>query len=85
MRIVLQDDFRYDRLMLSIIVNDSRVDLSLPIGSLLDCVVAQLPICQQQQPFAIQVNGCFIPRSDYQHTQIDTNDKLDVLLAAPGG
>ncbi len=70
--------------VLSIIVNKQTINLSLPTGSLLVDVVGALKICQGQ-PFAVQVNQHFVPRSAYIKTRIYSKDCLDILLAAPGG
>tara|TARA_R110000744_G_scaffold74350_6_gene148547 strand:+ start:14020 stop:14238 length:219 start_codon:yes stop_codon:yes gene_type:complete len=52
----------------------------------LDIVLAKaLPINQQQQSFALALNGEFIGREDYQHTAVSENDSIDVLFPIVGG
>lgn len=52
----------------------------------LDIVLAQaLPRNQQQQSFALALNGDFIGREDYQNTAVSENDSIDVLFPIVGG
>jgi len=52
----------------------------------LDLVLAKaLPVNQQQQSFALALNGEFIGREDYQHTAVSDNDSIDVLFPIVGG
>lgn len=52
----------------------------------LDLVLAKaLPVNQQQQSFALALNGEFIGREDYQHTAVSDNDSIDVFFPIVGG
>lgn len=36
-------------------------------------------------PYALAVNGVFVPKSDYQHKQLDENDQVDIVSPIFGG
>ena len=40
---------------------------------------------QQQQSFALALNGHFVGRADYAHTQVCDNDSIDLLFPIVGG
>lgn len=44
-----------------------------------------LPVSQQQQSFALALNGDFIGREDYQKTPVSDNDSIDLLFPIVGG
>ncbi len=44
-----------------------------------------LPVSQQQQSFALALNGDFIGREDYQKTLVSDNDSIDLLFPIVGG
>ncbi|UUO23263.1 sulfur carrier protein ThiS [Colwellia sp. M166] len=48
-------------------------------------LTATLPDSQQQQSFALALNGNFIGREDYCATFIQSNDSIDVLFPIVGG
>ncbi|MER2491409.1 sulfur carrier protein ThiS [Catenovulum sediminis] len=49
--------------------------------SLLDVVVQH----GAQAPFALAVNGQFIPKSQHAETQIKTQDSIEILSPVQGG
>lgn len=40
---------------------------------------------EAQPPFAVMVNGDFIPKSQYETHQLKENDQVEVLAAIQGG
>ncbi len=44
-----------------------------------------LPKNQQQQSFALALNGNFVGREDYHHTKVCDNDSIDLLFPIVGG
>lgn len=40
---------------------------------------------QQQQSFAVALNGEFVGKADYQHTVVNQDDSIDVLFPIQGG
>jgi len=40
---------------------------------------------QQQQSFAVALNGDFVGKEDYQETSINQGDSIDVLFPIQGG
>jgi sulfur carrier protein len=44
-----------------------------------------LPKKQQQQSFALALNGDFVGRDEYQNTFVSDNDSIDVLFPIVGG
>ena len=44
-----------------------------------------LPESQQQQSFALALNGDFIGKDDYAITELQNNDSIDILFPIVGG
>lgn len=44
-----------------------------------------LPESQQQQSFALALNGDFIGKDDYAITELKNNDSIDILFPIVGG
>lgn len=53
--------------------------------SLTEVLTQVLPKNQQQQSFALALNGNFIGRVDYPNTQVCHNDSIDLLFPIVGG
>lgn len=58
--------------------------LAAPIN-ITSALKATLPDSQQQQSFALALNGDFIGREDYYTTFIQSDDSIDVLFPIVGG
>jgi sulfur carrier protein len=44
-----------------------------------------LPAVEPDKPFAVAINGNFIPRSDYSTIQLKDGDEIDVVSPVGGG
>jgi len=44
-----------------------------------------LPLSQQQQSFALALNGDFVGQADYGNTHVSDNDSIDLLFPIVGG
>ncbi|MBA6291978.1 sulfur carrier protein ThiS [Colwellia sp. MB3u-70] len=52
----------------------------------IDKVLAKiLPLSQQQQSFALALNGDFVGQADYCNTHVSSNDSIDLLFPIVGG
>ena len=52
----------------------------------IDWVISKvLPTSQQQQSFALALNGDFVGRDDYRKTYVNDNDSIDLLYPIVGG
>jgi sulfur carrier protein len=52
----------------------------------IDKVLAKaLPLSQQQQSFALALNGDFVGQADYCNTPVSDNDSIDLLFPIVGG
>lgn len=48
-------------------------------------LVNALPKKQQQQSFALALNGDFVGKDDYANTELKNNDSIDILFPIVGG
>ena len=39
----------------------------------------------QDQSFAVAINECFIPRNQYSTTQLNTDDRVEIVTPMQGG
>ena len=52
----------------------------------IDRVISKaFPASQQQQSFALALNGDFVGRDDYRKTYVNDNDSIDLLFPIVGG
>jgi len=72
---------------MKIYINGNTVELTpstKPID--IDWVISKvLPTSQQQQSFALALNGDFVGRDDYRQTYVNDNDSIDLLFPIVGG
>jgi len=65
---------------LKIFVNESAIELRNTI-----CVEDYLLLIQQKKPFAISLNGQFLPKIEYASTALKENDHLQIIIPVTGG
>ena len=65
---------------MSILINNTPHDL--PAAATLSDAVAAIAAVQ---PFAVAVNGEFVPRSGYAKRQLQPNDRIEVIRPVTGG
>ena len=58
--------------------------LAAPIN-ITSALKATLPGSQQQQSFALALNGDFVGKDDYANTVLKSNDSIDILFPIVGG
>ena len=72
---------------MKIYINGNAVELlpsTKPID--IDWVISKvLPTSQQEQSFALALNGDFVGRDDYRQTYVNDNDSIDLLFPIVGG
>jgi len=65
--------------MIKILVNDQEMQLE---GSCISDVISQF---RATPPFAVALNGDFIPRSHYAERQVEAGDCIDIVAPIVGG
>jgi len=72
---------------MKIYINGNSFQLARSLEpSNIEMVISQtLPASQQQQSFALALNGDFIAREDYPKTPVSDNDSIDLLFPIVGG
>ena len=72
---------------MQIYINGNTVELAKNAASVNIQMVLEnsLPESQQQQSFALAVNGDFIGKDDYAITELKNNDSIDILFPIVGG
>ncbi len=68
--------------MIEIQLNEHRLNLA-PSTPLLEALA--LGKVDLAQPFAVAINGEFVPKSQYEVTQLKNGDQLDVVSPVGGG
>lgn len=68
---------------MKIVVNG--VDLELPDGAPVTDAVAAVRPAAATRGIAVAVNGSVVPRSAWGDTQLEPDDKVEVLTAVAGG
>ena len=71
---------------MKVLINGKDYDLSLQTGkNLQQALKLFLNSNQHQGTFAVALNGEFMSKDSYQHTQLKANDSIDVLFPIQGG
>ncbi|PCI55044.1 MAG: thiamine biosynthesis protein ThiS [Gammaproteobacteria bacterium] len=70
---------------MNIHINGKAYSLSDEIHSNVSSALTLHFIEPQQSTFAVALNGDFVGKSDYDTTQLNNGDSLDVLLPIQGG
>lgn len=66
---------------LRIYINDNQREVAAP--STLQQALAGWPV--PEQPYAVAVNHCFVPRGNYAATPLCDGDRIDLVVAVQGG
>lgn len=72
---------------MKIYINGNAVEITSSTKPIdIDWVISKvLPTSQQQQSFALALNGDFVGRDDYRKTYVNHNDSIDLLFPIVGG
>ncbi|TWX68920.1 sulfur carrier protein ThiS [Colwellia sp. C1TZA3] len=72
---------------MKIYINGNAFELpNASVPSSIDKVLTKtLSLSQQQQSFALALNGDFVGRADYPITHVSDNDSIDLLFPIVGG
>jgi sulfur carrier protein len=74
---------------MNIFINGQQITLSknnnAKANTVSDALLVFLANSQQQQSFAVALNGNFVGRDAYQHTALVEQDALNVLFPIQGG
>jgi sulfur carrier protein len=70
---------------MKLFINGQSITIETKSPNVLTALQQYLTPNQQLQSFATALNGDFVGKSDYQHTQINQGDSIDVLFPIQGG
>ncbi len=70
---------------MKLFINGEAITLSDIQTSVEDALQVFLTENQQQQSFAVALNGSFVSKGTYQQTRVNVGDSLDVLFPIQGG
>lgn len=65
-----------------ILINVNQQALQLPLGATVADALAEV---QAQPPYAVALNGEFLPRSLYTQQPLQANDQLELVEPMQGG
>ncbi|GLX78307.1 hypothetical protein tinsulaeT_16470 [Thalassotalea insulae] len=70
---------------MNIHINGQLLELVQAANTVADALTQYLTTENQQQSFAVALNGDFVGKADYHITQLKHGDCLDVLFPIQGG
>jgi sulfur carrier protein len=70
---------------MKLFINGQATSIESEEPSLLVALQRYLTAEQQQQSFAVALNGDFVGKADYQQTSVNQGDSVDVLFPIQGG
>ena len=70
---------------MKLFINGQSISLETEKPSLLVALQCYLTPDQQQQSFAVALNGNFVSKTDYPQTSVNRGDSVDVLFPIQGG
>ena len=70
---------------MKLFINGQSISLETEKPTLLVALQCYLTPDQQQQSFAVALNGNFVGKADYPQTSVNRGDSIDVLFPIQGG
>lgn len=70
---------------MKLFINGQTIDVETQSPKMVNALNEYLTVEQQQQPFAVALNGEFVGKKDYQQTPVNQGDSIDVLFPIQGG
>lgn len=70
---------------MKLFINGQSISIETEEPALLAALQCYLTHEQQQQSFAVALNGDFVGKADYPQTSVNQGDSIDVLFPIQGG
>ena len=70
---------------MKLFINGQAIAIEAKQPNVLTTLQQYLTAEQQQQSFAVALNGDFVGKTDYQQTLVTQSDSIDVLFPIQGG
>jgi sulfur carrier protein len=70
---------------MKLFINGQSISIETDEPTLLVALQCYLTPYQQQQSFAVALNGNFVSKTDYPQTSVNRGDSVDVLFPIQGG